>query len=107
MMKKVLQQCANDERIKIVLLHNPEHFDDFDGDEGICCFSGHIHGGRVGFYALGSSMFHWFRDFTLYRILRGGLPDYGVWRKGKNHLYVHRANTLYSKGILRFGVPAE
>ena len=111
MMKTVLNKselkCANDKKLRIVLLHNPEHFDNFDGDEGICCFSGHIHGGHVGFYILGSSLLHWFRDTSFYRLMRGGLPDYGVWKKGSNYLYIHRGNTLYSKKILRFGVPAE
>ena len=112
MMKNVLRESKqnkcdlNKERVRIVLLHNPDDFEDFDGDENIFVFSGHIHGGHVGFYSLGSPIMHWFRDTSLYGILRGK-PAYGVWRKGNNLLYIHRGNTLYSKGLLRFGVPAE
>ena len=111
MMKRVLSESklakAASDATRVVLLHNPDHFDDFEGDEGVVVFGGHVHGGHVGFYALGSSWCHWLRDHSLCRMIYAKSVDYGVFRKGNNYLYVHRGNTLYSKALLRFGVPAE
>ena len=107
-MKRVLRESKGTKGVpRIVLLHNPDHFDDFDGDEDIVVFSGHVHGGHVGFYAMGSAWCHWLRDYSLCRMIYAKSVDYGVFQKRNNFLYVHRGNTLYSKGLLRFGVPAE
>lgn len=89
----------DDVGFRVVLNHHPIYFSNFVGNEKVVVFCGHIHGGSVGFYQMGIywSIYYWIT----------GEPDYGVWKKGKNWMYVHRGNTLYSKSILRWGVPAE
>ena len=45
---KLKSNAKKGNTLKIVLLHNASDFEDFDGDENILVFSGHIHGGHVG-----------------------------------------------------------
>ena len=93
------QQCNNR---KIVLLHDPGAFKEFIGDENLAVFSGHTHGGHVGFVYFGMSFtfLHWVT----------GVPDNGLWKKGNNKLYVHRgqgSRALMGNYVIRCGVPTE
>jgi len=92
-------ECKNR---RIVLLHDPGAFNDFVGDESIIAFSGHTHGGHVGFLSCGIR-------FTLVAAFTR-MPDNGLWRKGKNLVYVHRgqgSRALVTNYVLRVGVPSE
>ena len=92
-------ECENR---KIVLLHDPGAFKDFEGNEGIVVFSGHTHGGHVGFvhFGINFTFLHWVT----------GLPDNGLWKKGNNKLYVHRgqgSRALMGNYVITTGVPRE
>ena len=70
-------------------------------NQGNLVFSGHTHGGQIGFLSLGFNM-------TLVRL--AGIPDQGFFRHGTNRLYVHRAHgcrTLLGTFLVRVGCPPE
>eukprot|EP01062_Namystynia_karyoxenos_P004756 TRINITY_DN11686_c0_g1_i1.p1 TRINITY_DN11686_c0_g1~~TRINITY_DN11686_c0_g1_i1.p1 ORF type:complete len:534 (+),score=76.95 TRINITY_DN11686_c0_g1_i1:147-1604(+) len=89
-----------------VMLHAPEDFnlicDIVPPNCGTLVLSGHTHGGQVGLLSFGC-------DTTLVA-LGTGHPDHGLWGKGKERCYVHRAQgfrSLSCTWIPRLGVPAE
>jgi uncharacterized protein len=84
--------------LRIMLLHDPGAFRHVPDGEADLVFSGHTHGGQVGFLSLGL-------PFTLMRLLMNA-PDHGLWALGRNRLYVHRGTGHYGFP-LRLGVPAE
>ena len=83
---------------RIVLLHDPGAFAHLPDGEADIVFSGHTHGGQIGFVSLG-------KPWTFVRAATPS-PDHGLWAKGKNRLYVHRGTGFYGFP-LRLGVPAE
>ncbi len=84
--------------LRVVLLHDPGGFTHVPDGEADLVLSGHTHGGQLGLLSLGLQT----------TVLRGitKLPDHGPWAKGRNRLYVHRAQGHYGYPI-RLGVPAE
>lgn len=94
--------CRENPRIegalRLLLLHDPGAFKHLPEGEGDLVLSGHTHGGQVGLVSLGLP--HTFVSlFT-------DLPDHGPWSRGRDRLYVHRAQGHYGYPI-RLGVPAE
>lgn len=84
--------------LRLWLLHDPGAFKHLPDGEGDLVLSGHTHGGQVGLVSLGLS---WtFLSATT------KIPDHGLWARGRDRLYVHRANGHYGYPI-RLGVPAE
>lgn len=84
--------------LRVVLLHDPGAFRHLPEGEGDLVLSGHTHGGQVGLVSLG--LRHTFLSlFTK-------IPDFGPWARGRDRLYVHRAQGHYGFPI-RLGVPAE
>ncbi len=83
---------------RVLLLHDPGGFTHVPDGEADLVLSGHTHGGQVGLLSLGLQA----------TVLRGitKLPDHGPWAKGRNRLYVHRAQGHYGYPV-RLGVPAE
>jgi predicted MPP superfamily phosphohydrolase len=82
---------------RVVMLHDPGAFRHLPEGEGDLVFSGHTHGGQLGLLSLGLR-------FTV--LSPFGLPDHGLWARGRDRLYVHRAHGHYGFP-LRVGVPAE
>lgn len=84
--------------LRVVLLHDPGAFRHLPAGEGDLVLSGHTHGGQVGLVSLGLP--HTFLSlFTK-------IPDHGPWARGRDRLYVHRAQGHYGFPI-RMGVPGE
>lgn len=84
--------------IQIWLTHNPDEFLYFPNDSVDIMFSGHTHGGQIGLQSLGI-------NFTFMNMLKRS-PDFGLWKKGNNLLYVHRG-TGYQGFPVRLGVSNE
>jgi predicted MPP superfamily phosphohydrolase len=84
--------------LRVVLLHDPGGFKFIPDGDADLVLSGHTHGGQLGLLSLGLQT----------TVLRGvtTLPDHGPWAKGRNRLYVHRAQGHYGYPV-RLGVPAE
>lgn len=82
---------------RLVMLHDPAAFALLDDGQADLVFSGHTHGGQVGFFNLG------FRRSVL---SLSSIPDHGFWGLGSNRLYVHRGTGHYGYP-LRLGVPGE
>ncbi len=84
--------------LRVVLMHDPGAFKHVPDGEADLVLSGHTHGGQLGLLSLGLQT----------TVLRGitKLPDHGLWAKGRNRLYVHRAQGHYGYPV-RLGVPAE
>ena len=92
-------ECKNR---RIIMLHDPGGFKEFNDDENIVCFSGHTHGGHLGVISCGI-------QWTAFNATLK-LPDNGLWKKGTNKLYIHRgqgSRALYGNFVLRVGVPTE
>ena len=84
--------------LRLWMLHDPGAFRHLPAGEGDLVLSGHTHGGQVGLVSLGLS---WtFLSATT------SIPDHGLWARGRDRLYVHRAHGHYGYPI-RLGVPAE
>lgn len=84
--------------LRVLLLHDPGAFKHLPRGESDLVLSGHTHGGQLGLLSLG--MKHTFLSvFTK-------IPDHGPWARGRDRLYVHRAQGHYGFPI-RMGVPAE
>ncbi len=84
--------------LRVVLLHDPGAFAHLPAGEGDLVLSGHTHGGQVGLLSLGSAQ--------TFLSLFTKIPDHGPWARGRDRLYVHRAQGHYGFPI-RLGVPAE
>ena len=87
-----------DGALRMLLLHDPGAFKHLPDGEGDLVLSGHTHGGQVGLLSLGLK--------ATFVSLATSIPDHGPWAKGRNRMYVHRAQGLYGFPI-RLGVPAE
>ncbi len=84
--------------LRLWLLHDPGAFKHIPEGEADLVLAGHTHGGQVGLVSLGLS---WtFLSATT------KIPDHGLWARGRDRLYVHRAHGHYGYPI-RLGVPAE
>jgi len=82
---------------RLVLLHDPSAIRDLPEGEGDLIFSGHMHGGQLGFvFAGGNGTF-----LSLLNVI-----DHGLWSRGRDLLYAHRGTGHYGFPI-RLGVPAE
>jgi uncharacterized protein len=84
--------------LRVVLLHDPGAFQHLPAGEGDLVLSGHTHGGQVGLVSLGLR--------PTFLSLFTKIPDWGPWARGRDRLYVHRAQGHYGFPI-RLGVPAE
>jgi predicted MPP superfamily phosphohydrolase len=84
--------------LRIVLLHDPTGFIHLPPGTADLVLSGHTHGGHLGLISLGL-------DWTTVGAIFG-VPDHGFWSRGRDRMYVHRANGHYGFP-LRIGVPAE
>ncbi|MCA9650144.1 MAG: metallophosphoesterase [Myxococcales bacterium] len=84
--------------LRVVLLHDPGAFTHLPEGEGDLVLSGHTHGGQVGLVSLG------LRGTVVSALTK--VPDHGPWARGRDRLYVHRAQGHYGFPI-RLGVPAE
>lgn len=83
---------------RLLLLHDPGAFKHVPDAEADLVLSGHTHGGQVGLLSFGLP--------TTFLSLFTKIPDHGLWARGRNRMYVHRAQGLYGYPI-RLGVPAE
>lgn len=83
---------------RVLLMHDPGAFTHVPDGEADLVLSGHTHGGQLGLLSLGlqSTILRWITK----------VPDHGPWAKGRNRLYVHRAQGHYGYPV-RLGVPAE
>ena len=84
--------------LRLWLLHDPGAFKHIPSGEADLVLSGHTHGGQVGLISLGLR--------ATFLSLVSKIPDHGLWARGKDRLYVHRAQGLYGFPI-RLGVPGE
>lgn len=84
--------------LRVLLLHDPGAFRHLPEGEGDLVLSGHTHGGQVGLISLG------LRGTFLSALSK--IPDHGMWARGRDRLYVHRAQGVYGFP-LRIGVPGE
>jgi len=84
--------------LRLVLLHDPGAFRHVPEGEGDLVLSGHTHGGQLGLVSLG---LHWTPVWAWV-----GMPDHGLFARGRDRLYVHRGTGQYGFP-LRLGVPAE
>jgi predicted MPP superfamily phosphohydrolase len=83
--------------LRLALLHDPGSFRHLPVGTADLVLSGHTHGGQLGLPSLGG-------QWTVPRLV--GMPDHGLWARGRDRLYVHRGNGHYGFP-LRLGVPAE
>jgi predicted MPP superfamily phosphohydrolase len=84
--------------LRIGLLHDPGAFHHLPEATADLVLSGHTHGGQLGLLWLGL-------PHTIVSAL-SGIPDHGLWSRGKDFLYVHRGTGHYGFP-LRLGVPPE
>ncbi|WP_428266855.1 metallophosphoesterase [Haliangium sp.] len=84
--------------LRLVLLHDPSAFQHLPEGEADLVLSGHTHGGQVGLLSVGLP--HTFISVA------STIPDHGPWARGRDRLYVHRAQGHYGFP-LRLGVPGE
>ena len=84
--------------LRVVLLHDPGAFRHLPEGHGDLVLSGHTHGGHVGLVSLGL-------PWTFIGAV-SSVPDFGLWARGRDRLYVHRGTGHYGYPI-RLGVPAE
>lgn len=84
--------------LRLWLLHDPGAFRHIPAGEADLVLSGHTHGGQVGLVSLGLP--------GTFLSAVSSIPDHGLWARGTDRLYVHRANGHYGFPI-RLGVPAE
>eukprot|EP01006_Ploeotia_vitrea_P054955 TRINITY_DN67938_c0_g1_i1.p1 TRINITY_DN67938_c0_g1~~TRINITY_DN67938_c0_g1_i1.p1 ORF type:complete len:498 (-),score=16.62 TRINITY_DN67938_c0_g1_i1:192-1685(-) len=99
------QQCPvpSDAALSLFLLHDPKGFQYIPRDRGCITFSGHTHGGQVGF-TFGPNA-HW----SVVKAVAKS-PDQGLFRNGDNLLYVHRGTgfrSLSGNMVARVGIPNE
>jgi len=98
-MAAVLERMpARGDAWRIALLHDPGAFKHLADGAVDLVLSGHTHGGQLGLVSLGLP---WTVVWSTI-----GMPDHGVFAKGRNRLYVHRGTGHYGFP-LRLGVPAE
>ena len=86
-----------EDRLRLLLLHDPLTFTHVPEGDVDLTLSGHTHGGQVGLVSLGL-------DWTV--LSRSRWPDHGLFAKGAGRLYVHRGTGFYGFP-LRIGVPGE
>lgn len=84
--------------LRLWLLHDPGAFRHLPEGDADLVLSGHTHGGQVGLVSLGLN--------GTFLSAVSSIPDHGLWARGTDRLYVHRANGHYGFPI-RLGVPAE
>ncbi len=84
--------------LRVWLLHDPGAFRHIPEGEADLVFAGHTHGGQVGLVSLGLQ--------ATFLSAVSSMPDHGLWARGRDRLYVHRATGHYGFPI-RLGVPAE
>jgi uncharacterized protein len=84
--------------LRIGLLHDPGAFRHLPEGTADLVLSGHTHGGQLGLLWMGL-------PHTIVSAL-SGIPDHGLWGRGKDRLYVHRGTGHYGFP-LRLGVPPE
>ncbi|MEM6991016.1 MAG: metallophosphoesterase, partial [Myxococcota bacterium] len=84
--------------LRIILLHDPGAFRHLPAGEGDLVLAGHTHGGQVGLLSFGSP--------ATFVSLVSKIPDHGMWARGHDRLYVHRAQGVYGFPV-RVGVPGE
>jgi len=87
-----------DGALRVILLHDPGAFRHLPAGEGDLVLSGHTHGGQLGLISLGLR--------GTFVSLFSKIPDHGMWARGADRLYVHRAQGVYGFP-LRLGVPGE
>ena len=98
-MDSVFQKLSHSrDAFRLVLLHDPGGFKHVPNGACDLVLSGHTHGGQVGLLSLGLK--------TTFLSLVSKIPDHGLWGRGKDRLYVHRAQGVYGFP-LRIGVPSE
>jgi predicted MPP superfamily phosphohydrolase len=86
------------EALRLGLLHDPGAFRHLPEATADLVLSGHTHGGQLGLLWLGL-------PYTIVSALTG-IPDHGLWARGRDLLYVHRGTGHYGFP-LRLGVPSE
>ncbi|MGB1013520.1 MAG: metallophosphoesterase [Nannocystaceae bacterium] len=84
--------------LRLLLLHDPGAFQYLPEGGADLTLSGHTHGGHMGLLSLGLP--HTFISLV------SKVPDHGPWSRGRDRLYVHRAQGHYGYPI-RLGVPPE
>ncbi len=86
-----------EDRLRLLLLHDPSAFRHVPKGAVDLTLSGHTHGGQLGLVSFGL-------DWTV--LSRSRWPDHGLFGHGPNRLYVHRGTGFYGFP-LRIGVPGE
>jgi predicted MPP superfamily phosphohydrolase len=97
-LEEISARYQRTESLRIGLLHDPGAFRDLPEGTADLVLSGHTHGGQLGLLWLGL-------PHTIVSALTG-IPDHGLWARGKDQLYVHRGTGHYGFP-LRLGVPPE
>lgn len=96
------QLCAEVPRVpgalRLLLLHDPGAFRHLPPGGADLTLSGHTHGGQLGLVSLGLP--------GTFISMVSKVPDHGPWVRGRETLYVHRAQGHYGYPI-RLGVPPE
>ncbi len=99
---RMKEVCARAPRLagalRLALLHDPGAFRHLPEGQADLVLSGHTHGGHVGLVSLGL-------PWTFIGAV-SSVPDFGLWARGRDRLYVHRGTGHYGYP-LRLGVPAE
>jgi len=103
---KVTEVCRRLKRredcpLRIIMLHDPAGFPLIDPDDGGLVFSGHTHGGQLGFVSLGLP------SITLAGLVH---PANGYWGHGHNRNYIGRGQGcrfMFANFLVRLGVPTE
>lgn len=94
--------CRDNPRVpgalRVLLLHDPGAFRHLPEGEGDLVLAGHTHGGQVGLLSFGLP--------STFVSLMSKIPDHGMWARGRDRLYVHRAQGVYGFPV-RVGVPGE
>ena len=84
--------------LRLWLLHDPGAFKHLPAGDADLVLSGHTHGGQVGLLSLGLK--------STFVSMVSSIPDHGMWARGRDRLYVHRAQGVYGFPV-RLGVPGE
>ncbi|KAL0478944.1 metalophosphatase, partial [Acrasis kona] len=80
-------------KARFMLIHNPSVFSYIPKDEHVCVWSGHLHGGQIGFRRW--TILQLLAKSPLLKRMKTEFPDQGLYARGRNQLYAHRGTGHY------------